>query len=260
LLVKAPALQVEPELTWSLKSCFWACKASIRQLNDLGGEKMLGNRKQNEINPHPDKDENCSGSRTGDDSGKLRLQMFYQINSSTCFFGKKLTCHQVRSTLNSAKEICPSPSASTSLGSSMDFRTQMPHHLSAETSWVPVLGQGAASLLSQTAMGFSEHWPIKCIVCRHQFYEKYWKFPCWGVFEVYSFQTSVQTHLPNHCPNFGQCARQRGICVASGSTSQRARSRRGLCSPRHQPPPSPPRCLGGAFYLSLLFDERGPQG
>jgi hypothetical protein len=50
---------------------------------------MLGNRKQNEINPHPDKDENCSGSRTGDDSGKLRLQMFYQINSSTCFFGKK---------------------------------------------------------------------------------------------------------------------------------------------------------------------------
>ena len=65
---------------------------------------MLGNRKQDEINPRPDKD------RQVEVADVLSNQFFNMF-----FWKKKLTCHQVRSALNSAKEICPSPSASTSL-------------------------------------------------------------------------------------------------------------------------------------------------
>ena len=136
----------------SLKSCFWACKASIRQLNDLGGERMLGNRKQDEINPRPDKD------RQVEVADVLSNQFF------NMFFWKK-NWHVIRWdppwTLprRSAHRHLHPPALKSFHGfqdpdsCEKTSSKKMPHHesdSSAETSWVPVLGQGAASLLSQT--------------------------------------------------------------------------------------------------------------
>ena len=118
---------------------------------------------------------------------------------------------------------------------------------------MPVLGQGGASLLGILEK-LSTPRILEFIVYRHlssqnHHFEGFTQFA----------DTLPSRHIFPTTPILAS-ARVSGICVASGSTSQLARSGRVLFSPRLHDTPSQPRCLVGAFYLDLLFDEHGLKG